>query len=104
MKNYNVSFDEVILNQFKKSIKNREVREILSKMFDKIEEKGPKAGKLLDPKLKLYEMKNKRPPIRMYFEYDKSTGEITIFEFHMKKSDNEQKGIISKLKDKLSKS
>ena len=49
--------DEVILKQFKKAGKNKQVKDILSKMFDKIEEKGPNAGKLLDVRLKIYKMK-----------------------------------------------
>ncbi|MFB6246793.1 MAG: hypothetical protein ABEI74_04350 [Candidatus Pacearchaeota archaeon] len=68
VKNYELIFDRVILRQLDKVAKDKSVKEILSKMFDKIEEKGPKAGKLLDPKLKLYELKNKRPPIRLYFD------------------------------------
>ena len=49
-------------------------------MLDKTEELGPGAGKLLDPKLGLYEVKSKKPPIRLYFKHLVDTDEIYVFE------------------------
>ena len=48
------------------------------RVLDKIEEKGPHAGALLDTRLKIYEMKSKRPPIRLYYKYNLQTDEINI--------------------------
>jgi len=53
-------------------------------MLDKIEELGPNSGKLLDSKLFLYEVKNKHPPLRLYFKPKVNSNEIYIFEFEMK--------------------
>ncbi|MBU2639362.1 MAG: hypothetical protein KKG75_01500 [Nanoarchaeota archaeon] len=96
---YKIKFDDVILNQLKGIDEN--IKEILSKMFNKIEKKGPKAGKLIDSKLFIYEMKNKRPPIRLYFKYIKNSNYVWLFEYEMKTSEKKQKRTISKLKDKV---
>ena len=79
-----------------------DIKEILTKMLDKLELSGPDAGELLDSQLFIYEIKLKHPPIRMYFKYNKPTNEIYIFEFEMKTSPEKQKGTIKKLKQKAS--
>ena len=61
MKNYTLVFDDIILNQLKKLGKEADLREIVSKMLDKIEELYPYAGRLLDVKLHIYEVKRKHP-------------------------------------------
>jgi hypothetical protein len=53
---YQLVFDEVILSQLKKAGKNQKIKEILSKMLDKLELIGPYAGELIDSKLLLYEI------------------------------------------------
>src|SRR3989344_1423622 len=58
MARYNLVFDEIILKQLKDLSKNKGLKEIISKILDKIEELGPNAGNLLDSKLHIYEMKN----------------------------------------------
>jgi len=53
-----LKFDPVMIKQLKKAAGNKTIKEILSKMLDKIEEKGPKVGELIDSKLFIYELKN----------------------------------------------
>lgn len=57
-----------MISQLKKAAKNKQVKNILSKMLNKIELLGPLAGNLLDSKLHIYEIKNMRPPIRLYYK------------------------------------
>ena len=99
---YKLIFDKVILKQFKKARKNKQVKDILSRMFDKIEEKGPNAGKLIDVRLKIHEMKSKYPPIRLYFKHA-NNDEIYVFEYEMKTSEKKQRNTIQRLKNKISK-
>lgn len=99
-KHYRLVFDEHIAEQLKKLKDNESIRSILSKMFDKIEEQGIKAGKRIDSQLHLYEMKNKHPPIRLYFK-EINNKEILLFEFELKTSEKKQKKTIGKLKHKI---
>lgn len=62
---------------------------------------GPKIGELLDSKLFIYELKNKRPPIRLYFKHNLQTNEIYVLEFEMKTSEKKQQRTIEKIKRKL---
>lgn len=93
-----IIFDEVMLSQLKKLGKNQELKTRISKMLDKIEVMGPRAGKLLDAKLSIYEVKSKRPPIRLYFKHVKNTNEIYVFEYEIKTSAERQWDTIEKLK------
>lgn len=97
---FQIIFDEVMLNQLKKLGKNQELRDRISKMLDKIEALGPRAGKPLDLKLNIYEIKSKRPSIRLYFKYVKNTNQIYVFEYEMKTSTKRQRTTIEKLKEK----
>lgn len=103
MPNFTIIFDEVILNQLKKEGKNIQIRNILKNMFDKIEELGPRAGKLIDSQLFIYEVKNKRPPIRLYFKHVKDSNKIYVFEYEIKTSEEKQQKTIFKIKDKVRK-
>ena len=96
---YEIKFDDILLDQLKKVDESE--KKILSKMFDKIEEKGPKAGKMIDSKLFIYEMKNKRPPIRLYFKHMKDSKNIWLFEYEMKTSEKKQKRTIGRIKDRI---
>lgn len=69
-------------------------------MLDKIEDFGPRAGKLLDPKLNIYEIKSKRPPIRLYFKHVKNSDRIYVFEYELKTSTTKQWATIKKIKEK----
>ena len=100
--NYNLVFDDVMVKQLKKAAKNQHIKEILTKMLDKLELSGPDAGELLDSQLSLYEVKIKHPPIRLYYKHNKSTNEIYVFEFEMKTSPEKQEATIKKLKQKAS--
>ena len=97
---YSLVFDEVIVKQLKKEASDKNIKNILTKMLDRLEEKGPRAGKLLDSKLFIYELKNKRPPIRLYFKHINSSNELYVFEFEMKRSDKKQKITIEKIRSK----
>ena len=98
---FTLVFDDVMIKQLKKAAKNQHIKEILTKMLDKLELSGPDAGELLDSQLSLYEVKIKHPPIRLYFKHNKATNEIYVFEFEMKTSPEKQKATIIKLKKKL---
>jgi len=100
MADYTLVFDDVMIKQLKKAAKNQHIKEILTKMLDKLELSGPDAGELLDPQLSLYEIKIKHPPLRLYYKHNKLTNEIYVFEFEMKTSPEKQKVTIIKLKKK----
>ena len=100
MANYTLVFDDVMIKQLKKAAKNQHIKEILTKMLDKLEILGPDAGELLDPQLSFYEVKIKHPPLRLYFKHNKTTNEIYVFEFEMKTSPEKQKATIIKLRKK----
>ena len=97
---FEVIFDDVMLNQLKKLGRNQEVKSRISKMLDKVEELGPRAGKMLDVRLGIYEVKSKRPPIRLYFKHVKNTGQIYVFGYEMKTSAGRQQATIERLKEK----
>ena len=101
---YLLVFDKVMVKQLKKVAKNEHLRIILSNMLDKLEILGPIGGKLLDSKLFIYEIKNKHPPIRLYFKHNAITNEIYVFEFEMKTSTSKQQRTIDSLKKKASES
>ncbi len=103
MKKYQLVFDNVIIKQLKKIAKNNKIKEILTKMLDKLEVAGPYVGDLLDSKLFIYEIKNKHPPIRLYFKHNNKTDEIYVFEFEMKTSKKKQKKTINKIRHKSKK-
>ncbi len=102
-KRYNVVFDEVVKEKLQKIITQSDCKEIVKSWLDDLEAKGPDAGKLLDNHVWLYEMKSKRPPLRLYFYHQQSTGKIIIFECEMKTSEKKQKETVGKLRHKLTK-
>ncbi|MCK4588932.1 MAG: hypothetical protein KAT77_00690 [Nanoarchaeota archaeon] len=101
-KRYELIFDEVMVKQLKKAAKNNQIKKILSKMLDKLEFIGPYTGNLLDSQLFIYEIKNKKPPIRLYYKHNATTNEVYVFEFEMKTSEKKQKQTIDKIKFKTS--
>src|SRR3989344_1546060 len=102
MSNYKLIFDEVILRQLKQVGKNKQIKDILIKVFDKIEELGPRAGELLDSQLFIYEKKMKNPPLRVYFKHNIATNEICLFEYEMKTSSAKQQRTIERIRKKVS--
>ena len=99
-KHYKLIFDEVMIKQLKKAAKNQHVKNILTNMLDKLEYAGDDAGELLDSQLFIYEIKNKHPPIRLYFKHNTQTDEIYVFEFEMKTSKEKQQSTIGRIKQK----
>lgn len=59
------------------------------------------AGKLVDSKLFIYELKNKNPPIRLYYKPVEGSREIYLFEYEMKTSEKKQKKTISRIRFKI---
>ena len=53
-------------------------------------------------KSSIYNIKSKRPPIRLYFKHNLKTNEIYVFEYEMKTSENEQQKTIDKIRGKSS--
>tara|TARA_Y100000310_G_C20692845_1_gene823476 strand:- start:761 stop:1072 length:312 start_codon:yes stop_codon:yes gene_type:complete len=100
MKNekFEIKFDEIILKQLKQLEKDKETKERISKMLDKIEENGPNAGKILDSNLSLYEVKTKKPPIRLYYQIEEK--KAYVFEYEIKTSKKKQQNTIKKIKKK----
>ena len=98
---YTLAFDEVMIKQLQKAAKQQQVKNILQSMLDELEIKGPNAGKLRDSHLFIYEIKNKHPPIRLYFRHNLQTDEIYVFEFEMKTSEEKQQRTIAKIKLKV---
>ena len=103
MKNYKLIFGKSILKKLKKLDKKKDIKKLVSKMLDKIEAKGPKAGKLLDPVINLYEIKSKVPPLRLYFEIIFENNNAEIIDFQMKKSSKIQNTLIRKIIEILKK-
>ena len=99
--NYKIVFDKVILNQMQKLGKQPFLRDLLTKMFDKIEINGPNAGELLDSRLHIYEIKNMKPSIRLYFRIIEAIKEAYVFEYEIKTSPQKQSKTIQKIKYKV---
>lgn len=68
-KKFTLVFDEIMRNQLLKDGKDANLQGLLARVFDKLEEKGPDAGKLIDSQLFIYEIKNKHLPLRLYFNH-----------------------------------
>ena len=100
-KNYSIVFDEVILKQMKKLGKNPFLKNLLTKMFDRIELLGGDAGNLIDSRLHIYEIKNMRPPMRLYFKIVEPKKEAYIFEYELKTSQEKQIKTIEKIRKKV---
>ena len=101
-KKYTLIFYDIMLKQLKQAGKNQQIRNILSKILDKIEELGPRAGNLLDSRLFIYEIKLKSPPIRLYYRHNKNTDKIYLFEYEMKTSEKKQQATIQRIKKRVS--
>lgn len=100
-KRFKIKFDDIILKRLKKISSNQELKNYFSKMFDRIEEFGPEAGKLLDSRLHLYEMKSIRPPLRLYYRHHIVTNDIILFEFEMKTNPKKQQNTIKRIKRRI---
>lgn len=101
-KRYMVVFDEVVKEKLQRIIEQSSYRKIVKSWLDDLEDKGPNAGKLLDNHVWLYEMKNKHPPLRLYFHHQKFAEKVLIFEVEMKTSEKRQRKTIDKLRYRLS--
>jgi mRNA-degrading endonuclease RelE of RelBE toxin-antitoxin system len=100
---YQIIFDRVIAKQLRKISKNSSLKRVMAKIIGKIEIKGENAGKSLDLKYNLYEIKLKRPPLRLYYAVYPKERIIKILEFHMKTSEKKQEHIIIKIVKKMDK-
>ena len=100
MAEFTLVFDEIMLTQLKKLGEDTHTRKRLTKFLDKLEQIGPRAGKLLDSKLFIYEIKAKSPPLRLYFQHIKNTDELYVFEYELKTNSKKQNQTINKLRKK----
>lgn len=98
---FQLVFDEVMLAQLKKLGSEKHIRDLLAKLFDKMQSLGPRAGELVDSQLGLYEMKVKHPPIRLYYRHVHGPSELQVFEYEMKTSPEMQKKTIGKLRQRI---
>jgi len=98
---YELVFDKEMIRQLQELARNKGIKDILVKMLDKIEVMGPRAGKLLDVRMGIYEVKAKSPPIRLYYRYIRGNNEIYIFEYNMKSSAKKQQSIINRIRKLL---
>ncbi|MFH1400047.1 MAG: hypothetical protein ABIH41_00875 [Nanoarchaeota archaeon] len=103
MSRFKAVFSQEMIKEFRKAARNKKIKEILSAMLDKLEDKGPETGNLLDTKLHIYELKNKRPPLRLYYKENLGTEEIFIFAFDMKTGARKQQKAIDSIRKRLSK-
>lgn len=55
---------------------------------------------MIDSKLFIYEIKNKKPPIRLYFKHVKDSNNIYLFEYELKTSEEKQRKTIFKIRSK----
>jgi len=97
---YALIFDDVMIKQLKQAAKNQNIKQIITNWLNELESDGHLAGKLLDSKLHLYEMRINNPPLRLYYKYNALTKEIYVFEFKMKTNAKTQQETIGKLKHK----
>jgi hypothetical protein len=97
---YTLTFDEAMLGQLKKLGETTQVRNIITKMLNKMEALGPRAGNLVDSQLFIYEMKSKHPPLRLYYMHNEQTNELYVFEYEMKTSSDKQQKTIGKIRSK----
>lgn len=97
---YGLIFDEEILKHLKKIANKNDIKKVVSNILDKIECMGGDAGKLIDSKLFIYEIKMKNPPLRIYYKIINDKKEAYIFEFEMKTGKKKQQKTIDKIKDK----
>lgn len=101
MAEYEVSYDPKFEKQFDKISKNKHLVDLLSKLIKRIRLLGPDAGKLIDAKMSIYEIKMKRPPLRLYFWYRLALQDIYIIEYQLKTSKDAQRKVIDNIKERL---
>ncbi|HLC75107.1 MAG TPA: hypothetical protein VJH88_04605 [Candidatus Nanoarchaeia archaeon] len=99
---FEVVFDETVKTKLEKVIQQSEIKIIIKRWINELEEKGQDAGKLIDNHIWLYEMKNKHPPLRLYFHHQKASNRIIIFEFEMKTSEKKQEKTVKRLRGWMS--
>jgi mRNA-degrading endonuclease RelE of RelBE toxin-antitoxin system len=100
-KRYKLVFDAPIKAKLDHILLKSSYKELIRKWFDELEKEGSKAGKLLDNHTWLYELKNKKPPLRLYYHYQESTGKVILFDIEMKTSEKKQNKLIRKLKYRI---
>ena len=101
---YQTIFSDEMVKQFRKLSRNNDVKRLLSKMLDLLEERGPTAGNLLDSRLHLYELKQGSPSLRLYYRPREGTNKIDVFEYEIKKRKKQQNQTIAKLRQRISES
>lgn len=100
-KTYQLIFEKEVLHQLNKLHKKKDLTNLLNKMLDKIELLGPLAGNLISNQLSLYEVKMKKPPLRLYYQINEEKKQAYVLEFEMKTSQDKQKKTIDRLKKNI---
>ena len=98
---FTLVFDEIMLKQLKRAAKNTDIKNAITRMLDKIEENGPRAGKLLDSRLHIYEVKQLKPALRLYYRIMQEKSEAYVFLFEMKTSEKKQNETIDMLRSRI---
>lgn len=101
MQNYELIFDEGIKRQMEKDKRNHHLLMLLRKAFEKIGEKGENAGKLINIGRRIYEIKFKRPPLRIYFKVNQISKLAVVYGYQIKQSQKDQQDYINKLLIKI---
>lgn len=73
----------------------------IRKLSKKLEEAGVAAGQLLDTEVWLYELKSKRPPIRLYYTASKTGNPVFLIGYELKKDSQQQQKTIVQLSARL---
>jgi len=99
MNKYKLVFGSIVKKKLEKLKSKKDIKLYLSKIFNKIENLGPNAGKLLDNKLYLYEVKMKNHSLRIFFQIVIENNIAKIIDFEIKKSEKNQNNLIEKIKE-----
>lgn len=91
-------FGENSSKQVKKLSKDKKTKQIITRLLDKLELSAGSVGRLIDSKKSIYEIKNKRPPLRIYYKINTEENIINILEVELKTSEKKQKKTIKRLK------
>lgn len=96
---HNVVFDDIMKKHWCKYNRNYEVKIAIRSMVHSLKIEGINAGRCINVKLQLYEIKRKRPPLRLY--YQPIADEILLLACEMKTNKKKQQSLIDSLLKKI---
>ena len=65
--NFIIQYDKKVVHELHKLRHHDDLAATYLHLLQKLEQLGPRAGKLLDEHLHVYEVREKHPPLRLYF-------------------------------------